>query len=176
MKKTVVAQPITAPSFAAYGELLSLQNVPNFACNQGRATRYHDLASAIDCADMHGRVGFSVYACTASSLPFHVQVMECHPLGSQIFYPMTMDPSQRYLVAVAPAGALDPERVSAFVVPGDQGVHYRKGVWHLPIVALDRPLNFMALDRIGPGDNLEEVAVDFWINAAADQTSPSSPC
>ena len=167
MKKTLVAHPISAEAFAPYGELLSLEAVPRYPCNQGRAMRYHDLAQEIDCQTLQGRVGLSVYQCQASTLPFRVEVMECHPLGSQIFYPMTMAAAQRYLVAVAPAGDWQADRVQAFVVNGDQGVHYRKGVWHLPIVALDQALNFLTLDRIGPGDNLQEIQVDFdfWIQA-----------
>jgi ureidoglycolate lyase len=176
VKTTLFAQPVSAEAFAPFGELLSLENVPKFSCNQGRAVRFHDLATQIDCDDQQGRMGMSVYQCEASRFPFHVGVMECHPLGSQTFYPLTMDPGQRYLVAVAPAGDWRLEAVSAFVVQGHQGIHYRKGVWHLPIVALDQPLNFMSLDRIGPGTNLQEVTVDFWIQPRADQTCPSSPC
>jgi ureidoglycolate lyase len=176
MKTILSAQPITAQAFAPFGELLSLETAQKFPCNQGRAVRFHDLATQIDCDDQLGRMGMSVYQCEASHLPFHASVMECHPLGSQTFYPLTMDPGQRYLVAVAPAGEWRRDAVSAFVVQGHQGIHYRKGVWHLPIVALDLPLNFVSLDRIGPGTNLQEVTVDFWIQPHADQTSPSSPC
>lgn len=176
MKTIVSARPITAEAFAPFGELLSLETAQKFPCNQGRAVRFHDLAKEIDCDDQQGRMGMSVYQCEASHLPFHVSVMECHPLGSQTFYPLTMDPSQRYLVAVAAAGEWRLDKVSAFVVQGHQGIHYRKGVWHLPIVALDQPLNFVSLDRIGPGTNLQEVTVDFWIQPHAAQTSPSSPC
>ena len=176
MKTILSAQPVTVDAFAPFGELLTLENAQKFTCNQGRAVRFHDLARQIDCDDQQGRMGLSVYQCEASQVPFHASVMESHPLGSQTFYPLTMDPGQRYLVAVAPAGEWRMEAVSAFLVQGNQGIHYRKGVWHLPIVALGQPLNFVSLDRIGPGVNLQEVTVDFWIQARADQTCPSSPC
>ena len=80
-----------------------------------------------------------------------------------------------FAILIAPFSVL-PDGLSVILWNGMNSVVLFVTLWHLPIVALDQPLNFMALDRIGSGDNLEEVVVDFWINAAADQTSPSSPC
>jgi len=150
-------QIITRDAFAPYGELMECEGAITYKCNQGRAIRYHDLLKNIDVSDKSGKVGLSIYKSAPSLIPFEVEVMECHPLGTQAFIPMTIDPQSRYLVAVAPAGDLNPVLITAFIVKGQVGISYKKGVWHLPIVALDRAMDFLAIDRMGPEKNCDEV-------------------
>ncbi len=44
----------------------------------------------------------------------------------------------------------------AFLAAGDQGVNYRKNVWHHPLLALEAISDFLVVDRGGGGENLEE--------------------
>src|SRR4029079_9807993 len=85
-----------------------------------------------------------------------LKIFERHPLGSQSFVPLSGRP---YLVAVASAGAFDAAAIRLFRAEGNQGVHYRKGVWHHFLLALDATSDFLVVDRAGPGDNLEEIAL-----------------
>ena len=39
------------------------------------------------------------------------------------------------------------------------GVNLRAGVWHGVLTPLDRPADFLVVDREGEGLNLEEVAI-----------------
>ena len=156
IESQIKARSITRDDFSPFGELLMCEGAVTYACNQGRATRYHDLLKNIDVSEGVGRVGLSIYKSTPSSIPFKIEVMERHPLGTQAFIPMTMDPESRYLVAVAPAGEFDKNKILAFIVNGQIGVNYKKGVWHLPIVALDTDMDFLAVDRIGVGINCDE--------------------
>lgn len=158
--RTIQAKRITKEEFAAFGELINFDDATKISCNQGRAIRYHDLAQHIDVIEGNGRAGLSIYRTTPSQPPFLVEVMERHPLGSQAFIPMTMSSTARFLVSVAPYGELDLSKVKSFVVNGQQGVNYKKGIWHLPIVALDQPLDFIALDRIGVEKNCDEVFLE----------------
>jgi ureidoglycolate lyase len=75
-----------------------------------------------------GKVGLSIYKSFPSSIPFGVEVMERHPLGTQAFIPMTMDHQSRYLIAVAPGGDLNPALITAFIVQGQIGINYKKGI------------------------------------------------
>jgi ureidoglycolate lyase len=43
-----------------------------------------------------------------------------------------------------------------FLARGDQGVNYRRNVWHHPLMALGQASDFLVVDRDGPGNNLEE--------------------
>lgn len=168
MGVSIKAEEITQASFAPFGDLIVLEGARTFSCNQGRAVRHHDLAPHIDVVDEGGRAGLSVYRSVASPLPFQVEVMERHPLGSQIFLPVTTDPQSRYLIAVAPIGELRLDAVRAFVVRGQTGVNYLKGVWHLPIVALDKPMDFVTVDRIGSGNNLDEIRMTQDVRIVVD--------
>jgi len=46
-----------------------------------------------------------------------------------------------------------------FRAEGDQGVHYDKGTWHHFLLVLDPDSDFLVVDRAGPGDNCDEVAL-----------------
>ena len=52
-----------------------------------------------------------------------------------------------------------PAKLKAFRASGRQGVNYARGVWHHPLLVLDRGSRFLIVDRKGPGDNLEEIAL-----------------
>jgi ureidoglycolate lyase len=160
MTFSIKAHPITRQAFESFGELITLENATTFQCNQGRAIRYDDLIQNIDVTAQHGRVAVSVYRCVGSPLPFPIEVMERHPLGSQAFMPMSNEANQRFLVAVASAGELNRSMIKAFIVPANVGIQYKKGVWHLPIVALDQNMDFFAVDRVGPGLNCDEIKFD----------------
>jgi len=47
-----------------------------------------------------------------------------------------------------------------FSARGDQGVNYRRNVWHHPLMSLGKPSSFIVVDRDGPGNNLEEFFFD----------------
>lgn len=153
---TIHAKPISLLNFSNYGELISIADWEGMACNQGRAIRYNDIVKTIDCEDEFGRIGVSIYSCQASRLPFEIQVMERHPLGSQFFMPLSEHGS--YLIAVCAEQSVEPDHVEAFIVPAEFGINYHKGVWHLPIVALNQSMRFLTIDRIGSGENCEEVS------------------
>lgn len=93
-------------------------------------------------------------------------MMERHPLGSQAFLPLD---DRTYLVVVAPAGELDESKIRAFVTKGWQGVNYAKGVWHHPLLALDKVSDFIVVDRGGEGRNLNEqdLKESLWLTAEA---------
>jgi ureidoglycolate lyase len=50
--------------------------------------------------------------------------------------------------------------MQAFVARGFQGVSYARGVWHHPLIALHKASDFLVVDRSGPGNNCDEVALD----------------
>jgi ureidoglycolate lyase len=96
MSRDVVIAPLTARAFAPFGEVLEATGTPDKIINQGRCGRFHDLA-ALDIVD--GRAGISLFKSEARRLPYELEMVERHPLGSQAFLPMTQDP---FLVIVAP--------------------------------------------------------------------------
>ncbi len=151
------AQPLTRQAFAPYGEVIEASDeAENFPINYGRTTRYHALAHAqLSGADDEAII--SIFRSNPVDLPFRAEVMERHPRGSQAFMPLSGHP---YLVAVAPAGDFDPEAVRLFIASPGQGVNYHRGTWHHYSLALAGPSDFLVVDRSGPGDNCDEVALE----------------
>ena len=94
-------------------------------------------------------------------------MLERHPLGSQAFIPI--DPHGWWVVV---ASTPDAAAVRVFRARGTEGVNYRAGTWHHPLL-VDRPQRFLVIDRGGEGDNLEEArardhgALDGRLRAAA---------
>lgn len=152
MDRLIVAT-LTPEAFAAFGDVIAPEAASrSFSINDGHCTRFHDLA-AVDCAGDQGRAGISLFRAAAHSLPLAVTMLERHPLGSQAFVPLGKSP---YLVVVAKTPDTRPQ---AFLARGGQGVNYRRGTWHHPLLALEARSDFVVVDRIGPGDNCEEVTL-----------------
>ena len=141
---------LSAEGFAAYGDVLDSRGAPTGFANNGTVELHRDIA-AIDVSADGGRVCVSVVRAKGRALPFRIEVMESHPLSSQAIAPLG---TACLLIVVAPAGPLDIDRIAAFRALGPQGVNYRRGVWHHPLVALDSDGDFLIVDRAGEGENL----------------------
>ena len=145
-------EPLTAEAFAPFGRVIEAgATAVKLDINEGHAVRYDALA-AVDVADGGGRPVISLFRARPLG-EFVLKTFERHPLGSQSFVPLNGRP---YLVAVAPPGAFEPAAVRLFRAEGQQGVHYRKGTWHHFLLVLEES-DFLVVDRMGPGDNCEEV-------------------
>ena len=65
------------------------------------------------------------------------------------------------MVVVAPPGeSVEPEDLRAFVTNGRQGVNYRPGTWHMPLIAFDAGQDFLIIDRGGNEANCEQHMLD----------------
>ena len=152
MTITVPVETLTEQAFAPFGEVLSFAGEPDKMINQGFCGRYHDKAQ-IHCDK--GRVGISLFDAKPRALPYALEMMERHPLGSQAFLPMSADP---FLVIVAPDEGGRPGTPLAFITQPNMGVNYHANIWHGVLTPLYAPGRFAVIDRIGAGENLEE----FW--------------
>jgi ureidoglycolate lyase len=151
----LVTEPLTKPAFAPFGDVIEMEGVTSFPINQGFAERFNDLAD-IDVSDDGGTVNVSIVVADPRPMPVILQVMERHPLGSQIFVPLQ---ERDWLVAVC----ADPKDVTSYRIfraSGRQGINYQKGAWHHPLLVFDRGSRFLVVDRKGSGKNLEEIRLD----------------
>ena len=140
--------PLTQAAFAPFGDVIDAAAAGDYPINGGSARRHHDLMRIE--VDGAGRTVVSVVQASARDLPFEVAMLERHPLGSQAWIPL--DPRLRFLVVVASA----PDAVPcAFLARDGQGVNYRAGTWHHPLIALDAGA-WLVIDRDGPGANCDE--------------------
>jgi ureidoglycolate lyase len=159
--RTLVTQPLTTHAFASFGDVLEAAGPPDRLINAGRAGRWHDRAR-IDIID--GSAGISLFDALQARLPYGFDLVERHPLGSQAFLPMTLNP---FLVIVAPDGADGPGRPVAFLTAPGQGINLHRGTWHGILTPLHSPGLFTVIDRVGDGPNLQEhIYPQPWIVVA----------
>lgn len=148
---TVRIQPLTPEAFAPYGEVLETEGAPDKLINRGLCGRYHDRATLE--FTQGGSAGISLFKAELRALPYTLDMMERHPLGSQAFLPMSMD---AFLVIVAPDDAGKPGTPRAFRTAPGQGVNFYRNTWHGVLTPLSGPGLFAVVDRIGGGENLQE--------------------
>ncbi|MEM6895856.1 MAG: ureidoglycolate lyase [Pseudomonadota bacterium] len=146
----IKVEPLTADAFKPYGEVIEASGASDMTINRGLCERFHDRAE-LDMAG--GRAGISVFQALPRTLPYTLEMVERHPLGSQCFVPMSRHP---FLVVVADDEDGTPARPRAFVSSAGQGVNYRRGTWHGVLTPLHPPGLFTVIDRIGDDRNLEE--------------------
>ncbi|MDP2062753.1 MAG: ureidoglycolate lyase [Phaeovulum sp.] len=144
-------EPLEAAAFAAFGDVLEAAGAPDLHINAGLCARYHGRARLDFGPD--GRAGVSIFSAVPRALPYRLDLLERHPLGSQTFIPMTENP---FLVIVAPDVGGRPAFPRAFLTRSGQGINLLRGTWHGVLTPLAAPGLFAVIDRIGPGGNLEE--------------------
>jgi ureidoglycolate lyase len=147
-------QPLTKEAFAPFGDVIESVDVAALNINQGFAERFNNLAS-VDVTAEDGSTNVSLFTAQPRPQPIVIDLMERHPLGSQLFYPLQDEP---WMVLVC-RDPQDSESYSAFMAHGRQGVNYKRNVWHFPLLVFGADSRFLVVDRIGPGKNLVEVAV-----------------
>ena len=154
MTHQILTEPLTATAFAPFGDLLDCSGDPDKIINQGLCGRYHDRAT-LDFSD--GRAGISLFKAELRSLPYTLDLLERHPLGSQAFVPMSFDP---FLVIVAPDENGKPGTPRAFLTQAGQAINLHRNTWHGVLTPLSGTGLFAVIDRIGDGNNLEECWLD----------------
>ncbi len=148
----IEAQPLTREAFAPYGDVIdAASHRDRFEINDGYTTRVHDLFRP-EVLGEGARVLVNFFL--GRPRPLEAAMLERHPLGSQAFIPI--DPHDWWVVV---ASGPDAAAVRVFRARGTQGVNYRAGTWHHPLL-VDRPQRFLVIDRGGEGSNLEEAALE----------------
>jgi len=144
-------RPLSRNAFEPFGEVLDASGPYDDLANGDAAQIFRDRAT-LDVAELGGRARVNIVRTAPTRLPLMLELMERHPLSSQAFAPLS---NAGWLIIAAPPGPLDPAAIVAFHAAGDQGINYRRGVWHHPLIALDRISDFLVIDRAGEGTNLD---------------------
>ncbi len=137
----VFAEPLTPAAFAPFGDVIAAGRGAGRDTNLGTAVRF-DWTTVLENTRPQAQANLAVFRSTAQALPFRLTLLERHPCSSQVFLPMVCT---RFLICVAPDrpdGGPDPRGLRAFVCGPGEGIAFRRGVWHHPILALDGPAEF----------------------------------
>lgn len=137
-------EPLDRETFGDFGDVIDRRGGESFFINAGSCIRFNDLAT-VDVLEQAGRLLVSLFVTKPTALPLTIKMLERHPLSSQAFMPLEQG---SFLSVVAPAGkAPELDQIRAFYSQGQQGVNYRRGIWHHPLIALGRETTFLVLDR-----------------------------
>jgi ureidoglycolate lyase len=137
------AGPLDQEAFAPFGSVIEAAGISR-RVNEGRGLRTDVPASLVHSTGA-ASPSLAFYEIAPSHWPVSLALVERHPLTSQMF--VSVDGGD-FLVAVAPLagdGGPDMERARAFIARPGSGIVYAPGVWHLPLVALERPGRFLMM-------------------------------
>ena len=150
MQKIIKPIKINRSNFAAYGDLITTDDINPIDINAGYAKRFDNLANLNTTKD-DGKTIVSIFSALKRTFPMTVDMMEKHPLGIQAFIPMK---ETTFLCFVAPQGEY-PEinKIQSFIIPPKTGINYKPGIWHFPLISTE-DINFLVIDRMGKGENL----------------------
>lgn len=156
MTKTIFAKPLTKTAFAPFGQVIEKQGSEERVINDGNCVRHHNLAK-IELDGPNAEPSINIFCGQPYKTPLTLKMVERHPLGSQAFVPMHDRP---FLVIVCDDVNGKPDTPVAFITEPGQGINLLKGQWHGVLTPLGEEGNFVVVDRIGDGNNLEEYFFD----------------
>jgi ureidoglycolate lyase len=152
MKKVLKPIALTCENFEAYGKVLSVDQSESIVINNGFANKHYNLCN-MDCNDFGGVATLHVYVGKKREVPLKINMMEKHPYFSQTFMPRSTKP---FLLVVA-LGDEKPDlnTLKVFKTNGNQGVFYKKAIWHFPLISLEDNEQFIVIDRsdLGKSEN-----------------------
>jgi len=165
MTITLVPKPLTSEQFAPYGDVIESVTDRTAAMNAERFERFDDLCG-IDMKDA-GKVAVSIARCrVVTSLPYRIDMVERHPMGSQAFVPLT--PCRMIVVVAAPEESVEASELRAFVTDGRQGINYHRGTWHMPLIAFEAGQEFLIIDRAADAPNCDQHSLDETVVLVED--------
>ncbi len=141
--RTLLPQPMDRGRYAPFGAVVAAHaHVAPRIANHGAAVAWDALASLVDSRGAAASIQASLFRCRPlEGASLELRRLERHPRSTQMFVPMN---AARYLVVVA-QGDDEPDfsTLAAFLVGPTQAITYAPGIWHHPMVALDRETDFV---------------------------------
>ena len=140
MGRELRLEPVTTEAFAPFGEVLGGDrggDPRGRTANQGTATRSDFVLRPENLRGPEAPLNVALFRSVGRALPVSVGLLERHPSSSQAFVPLG---TGRLAIVVAPNGPDDRPSLAgarAFLVEPGQGVSYRPGTWHAPLIAVE---------------------------------------
>ena len=162
---SLVFQPetLTAQSFSEFGKVISIEDTNSVIINEGYAKKHYNLCD-MDANEKNGVSTLHIYIAKKREFPLTIHMLEKHPYFSQTFMPRSNKP---FLVVVA-LGDEKPDlnTLKVFKTNGNQGVFYKRGIWHFPLLSIEDNEQFIVIDRndLGKSENKLEDCIEINID------------
>ncbi len=135
-------QPITRQSFSPFGELVEM-GAAAISVNEGTALRRDVGAFPAIEAPGGSTLITSVFEAKARDLPQRLGILERHANSAQLITPLGGAGHAVVVCLTGRDGMPDLASIVAFRCSANQGVVYRRGLWHHPIAALGMAAQFL---------------------------------
>ena len=138
------ARPLSPELYAPYGAVIASREHGSRPCNHDTGEAWDELATLVNVRGSSAQASAALFRQAPQHLStLQVRWLERHPGSTQLFVPMN---EGRFLVVVALGGDTpDLSTLAAFVGGARQAITYAPGVWHHPMIALDREIDFVNL-------------------------------
>ena len=149
----IISQKLTKSNFNEFGDILSIENEINHTIINNGFTQKYNLSKFIgNKNNAYNKVAISIFRGLRRSNPLKINMLECHPLGSQSFMPLN---GGKWVVIVCKGDSKEPnlKDLKCFIANKNQGVNYYPGTWHHPLITLEENQDFMVVDRKNGTDN-----------------------
>lgn len=163
MSLVLKPESLSSKSFSEYGKVLSVEETQSITINDGFAQKHFNLCN-IDANDKGGVATVHFYIGKKREFPLSINMMEKHPCFSQTFIPRSNNP---FLVVVALGDDKpDLKTLKVFKTNGNQGVHYKRGIWHFPLISIEDNEQFVVIDRndLGKSENKLDDCIEINID------------
>jgi len=159
----LIPTQLSFDTFSLYGDVLSADGTEMKIINNGFAQKHYDLC-AIDSRENNGLSAVHIYIAKKRVFPLDINMLEKHPFFSQAFIPRSNTP----FLAVVALGDDKPDlnTLKAFITDGNQGVHYKKGIWHFPLISVEENEQFIVIDRTDSKikENKIEECIEYYFD------------
>jgi len=154
---------LDAKTFSVFGKVISVEDTPSILINDGYAQKHYNLCD-MDANEKNGVSTLHIYIAKKREFPLSIHMLEKHPYFSQTFMPRSNKP---FLVVVA-LGDEKPDlnTLKFFKTNGNQGVFYKRGIWHFPLISIEDNEQFIVIDRndLGKSENKLEDCIEINID------------
>ena len=133
----IISQKLTKSNFNEFGDILSIENEINYTTINNGFTHKYDLSKFIGYKNnSSNKVAISIFRGLRRPNPLKINMLECHPLGSQSFMPLNRG---TWVVIVCKGDREKPnlKDLKCFIANKNQGVNYFPGTWHHPLITLE---------------------------------------
>ena len=142
---------ITKDNFALYGDLITIRDKSSEDINQNTTQSFFDLAN-IEILGEDNNVRLNIFNTKKRIFPLNIDMLEMHPLSSQVFLPMN---KTDFIVLVA---SIDPKpdlnKIECFKISNGDGINFKSCVWHFPLISI-QDAKFITIDKKDAEKNIE---------------------
>lgn len=138
----LVLRPVSEAAFAPFGWIVQ-PNATARPANGGTARRSDVHAQPADEIRPGCRLVTSIFEAKAQPCEGPVAMLERHPHSAQLIAPLGGAGHVVIVCLSRPDGGPDLGTLSAFAFLAGQGMIYRRGLWHHPILAIGSDARFL---------------------------------